>query len=148
MENQPTDAQVYANKIDDNLLKSCWVDKKRGYVWVYIKGFCYGKKLHRVIMERKLKRVLLLHEQIDHKNGNKLDNRRSNLRLCSKSQNMMNQKRIDKGIRKTKENKWQARISKNRKQFCLGTFKIKQEAINAYNRASKELHGRFGQQNG
>jgi hypothetical protein len=88
---------------------------------------------------------------VDHRDGNKLDNRRHNLRICTKAQNAKN--RVPnrdsqtgiKGIRR-KGSGWQARIRHNGRQMCLGTRKVLQQAINLYNSASRELHGEFGRQ--
>lgn len=65
--------------------------------------------------------------EIDHINGNKLDNRLCNLRHVTRSQNNMNKKNV-KGYIKTKEGNYQANIGKDGKKICLGTYKTIAEA--------------------
>jgi hypothetical protein len=88
--------------------------------------------------------------EVDHINGNPLDNRKSNLRICSHSQNMMNCKiRSDntsgsKGVwwDKVRE-KWFVRLETQKGRLNLGRFSDKQEAINTYNEAAKKHFGEF-----
>lgn len=87
---------------------------------------------------------------IDHISKDRLDNRKSNLRTVSKSQNSLNTKlRKDnksgcRGISWDKErNKWFVRIAVNRKNIALGRYKDIGDAINAYNEAAKKYHGKF-----
>lgn len=87
---------------------------------------------------------------IDHINGDKLDNRRKNLRLATSSQNLANMKKIIKGIQRTKWNnndRWRARIKVNYKSISLGCFATKLEAIKAYNEAAKRYFGEFARLN-
>ena len=87
--------------------------------------------------------------QLDHINRNVLDNRKSNLRLCTPSENNANRMmRIGKegfrGVRKQKgRNKWQASIQKNGKKIFIGSFSNKEEAAKAYNDYSLKLFGEF-----
>lgn len=89
-------------------------------------------------------------QEIDHINGNKLDNRIINLRLATRSQNNCNMLlRSDnssgyKGVSWQLPNrKWVARISVNRKRITLGFFASKEEAAEAYRAASIQFHGEF-----
>lgn len=100
--------------------------------------------LHRLILERVLGRPLLSIEEVDHINRDGLDNRRENLRLVTRSINMHNtDKRIDskqpyKGVRK-RGNRWQARISINKRSFSLGFFSTPEEARFCYEKAKQEI---------
>jgi hypothetical protein len=88
---------------------------------------------------------------IDHINGNKLDNRRENLRVVSASVNQANRKRLNKnnssgmrGVSLTKLSKkkpWKAQIMANRKQLHLGLFATKEEAIAARIAAEIKYYG-------
>ncbi len=87
-------------------------------------------------------------EEIDHINGDRDDNRSSNLRSATRGQNTKN-RRLDrdsksgfKGVRKH-ANKWQARITADKKVHYLGLFASPQLAHAAYFDAAKRLHGEF-----
>jgi hypothetical protein len=81
---------------------------------------------------------------IDHINRITTDYRIKNLREVTPSENRQNSK-VDarsrsgiKGVKRTKEGGWQANIQVNKRSFCLGTYKTKGDAIQAYiDRASK-----------
>ena len=82
-------------------------------------------------------------QRVDHINHNGLDNRRCNLRLCTVSENLMNQREQKgassqfKGVYWDKERqKWDARIKLNGKQHYLGRFDSELEAGTAYNKAA------------
>ena len=91
---------------------------------------------------------------VDHKNCNGLDNRKKNLRVCSKSQNMMN-----RGKTKTNKsgykgdyfeeftNRWKAQIKIGNRNTNLGRFDSAKEAAVAYNKACKIYHGEFANLN-
>lgn len=86
---------------------------------------------------------------IDHKNMNKLDNRKNNLRFCTKGENSANSKlRIDnktgfKGIFEYKPNKWEARIGKKH----IGVFSSPREAAIMYDKKLVEKYGEFARTN-
>jgi hypothetical protein len=100
-------------------------------------------------------------KQVDHINGNPLDNRKENLRVCTNSENQMNRgkqgnnKSGYKGIRHMKDKRminelskpWQAKIQLNRKKIHLGMYKTKEEAARAYDKKAIELFGEFAQLN-
>lgn len=91
-------------------------------------------------------------EHVDHKNGNSLDNRRSNLRICTRSQNIANAKlRADsttkaKGVNfRTfgKYSSYRVRIGVSGKRVNVGHFQTIKEAKNAYATAAKFYFGEF-----
>ena len=88
--------------------------------------------------------------QIDHVNGDRFDNRRINLRICTGSQNCMNRKPTTKGISgyrgvtwHSTTQKWRARIELNGIKISLGLFLTPEEAAQAYNQATKQYFGEF-----
>lgn len=89
---------------------------------------------------------------IDHINGNRLDNRRENLRICTRQQNLMNRgKQINntsgfKGVWKNHDN-WRFSLRKNGKQIFGGTFKNKEDAARAYDDAVRRYYGEFAEKN-
>ncbi len=127
-----------------------------------------GKKFYAARIKRKTEfgriKSALLHREImnapanllvDHKNGFSLDNRKSNLRLATHSQNMHNRCKVksktsskfigiyfDKRIRK-----WTAKIRYQKKRIYLGSFKSEIEAAKAYDTAAKKYHGEFANLN-
>lgn len=144
--------------VDDDIYE-CYKDYKwsldgKGYPKVTVPSLTNRSgyttlKLHRLITKPKSG------EQVDHINGNKLDNRRSNLRLCNNSQNQMNQSkkkgvfRSDyKGVCwKKQQGKWYARIGVNYKRIHLGYFNTEKEAALAYNAAALKYFGEFARLN-
>lgn len=110
------------------------------------KGY-YGQEvifMHRLIMDAP-KGV-----EVDHKDANRLNNCRVNLRLCNKSQNQANSKiRKDntsgyKGVSWHKQvSKWHANIMLGGKSKSLGLFDTKEQAAQAYREASLEYHKEF-----
>ena len=85
-------------------------------------------------------------DQIDHKDGDAQNNRFSNLRLATPSQNQANSHCTNtlgiKGVYKH-HSKYESRITKDRKNYWLGTFYTTEEAHVAYMEAARELHGEF-----
>lgn len=87
-------------------------------------------------------------EFIDHIDGDKSNNRISNLRVATNSQNKGNGRIYASnttGLRGvTKQgNKWKAQIVHNRKNVYLGCFPSKEEAYDAFRKAEKELRADF-----
>lgn len=91
---------------------------------------------------------------VDHINGNRLDNRRENLRICTAQQNSFNKKlemRNQTGFKgvcwHSPLNKWRARIKVNQKNIHIGLFESKIEAVKAYNEAAKQYFGEYARLN-
>jgi hypothetical protein len=90
--------------------------------------------------------------EVDHINGDRLDNRKSNLRLCNHSENGKNISisKINtsgyKGVSKN-GNCWRARIRVDGKLISLGYFREKTDAAMAYNHAAKKYFGEFAKLN-
>lgn len=90
----------------------------------------------------------------DHINGDRLDNRRQNLRVCTRSENLRNGRKREnntsqyKGVSFFKPiRKWRAYITLEKKTKSLGYFKEEIEAAKAYNKAAIILFGEFAKLN-
>jgi hypothetical protein len=86
--------------------------------------------------------------EVDHIDGNGLNNTTSNLRICNRFENMRNRGphngKSTKGISwHKKSGKWQARICAGNGQTYLGLYETREMAQNAYNEACEEMHGSF-----
>jgi len=127
-------------------------DYKRaiGWNWYLNKGYVVGHiegrniSLHRFVMNLTKNDGLL----IDHVDRNPLNNTRSNLRLATVSQNIMNApafKNNKSGYRGVylKEGLWCAKIQYKRKGIHIGYFHTAELAAKAYNKKAKELYGGF-----
>jgi hypothetical protein len=106
-----------------------------------------SKNNKQVLMHRFLMNFPTKEYVVDHIDGNKLNNQKSNLRICSQSQNLQKKITNDKGFQKNKAGRYQSRIRNNYKIICLGTFDTKNEAIKAYNNAAKNIYGEFAKLN-
>lgn len=92
---------------------------------------------------------------VDHVNMNRLDNRRDNIRLCTRSQNCKNKgKRSDstnqfKGVNRVGKSTggYRARVSIDKKDTSLGTFSTEEAAARAYDKAAHESDPEFAQLN-
>ena len=127
----------------DYLSKHKWYLSKHGYAIGCekrnnIKSFA---KIHRIIMGINDPSI-----KIDHVNGNKLDNRKNNLRIASNSQNVHNSaKRKNtsnsfKGVNYVHRIKlWQSRCRMNNCDYFLGHFSSEIAAAYAYNKKAIEL---------
>jgi len=114
-----------------------------------IKGVKHDIKLHRLIINAPK------NKDVDHINGDTLDNRKCNLRLCTPSQNGANMKKTllkcsseFKGVCWNKrKNFWQAYINKDYKRYALGYFENERHAAMARDIWAKELFGDFAKLN-
>lgn len=125
-----------------------YVDLVKDYKWYlatrgYITNNKVGK-LHQFIMNPQDGLV------IDHVNGDKLDNRESNLRTCTQQQNTMNRSTSSNNTSghtgvcfDSRRNKWFAHIQINGKRKFLGYFKTKEEAAEVRRQAEIDYFGEY-----
>lgn len=105
--------------------------------------------MHRVILGLTDPEI-----NVDHINGNRLDNQRHNLRICSHAENMRNMKLNSKNtsgfkgvVFRKDSGLWRARITFNGKRITLGHFNTAEEAAHAYNEACIKYHRDFARPN-
>lgn len=97
------------------------------------KGYALSMTCHRYMGAATMHKYLFGTREgyrIDHINGDRLDNRRENLRWLTPSQNGMNRLSYNKGVSYSKSNKkWRAYISIDQKLTTLGHYDTEQEAL-------------------
>ncbi|SRR5258708_3484857 len=139
---------------DEDVLKVIvhrWYASKEGDVW-YAKANAVSPdgsktciRMHRLITGVSEPLVL-----VDHFNGDGLNNRRNNLRICDHAQNLWNRGRQAnntsgyKGVSFCKiTGRWVARIRVRGKYFNVGRYDTPELASEAYQEASLRFHGQF-----
>jgi hypothetical protein len=140
--------------VDDSdyayLSQFIWREHGTGYAvrTIYRNGKCTISRMHREIIDA------IKGRETDHINGNRLDNRKKNLRECTTSQNQANRgaQRNNtsgyKGVRKsTLGKKYEARIQVNRKLLYIGCFETPEIAAMAYDEAARKYFGDFAKTN-
>jgi hypothetical protein len=149
LKNRKREVVGYA-KIDSSMVEKCkpykWHKGGKGHSGNtdYVIN-CDGLPLHRFVIGEPPKGYT-----VDHINRDGLDNRVSNLRFATFSQNNMN-----KGVQKNnssgytgvewhkKSQKWRARIKINRKSIALGEYKKLTDAVKARKEAEIKYFGEF-----
>jgi len=139
--------------------KLCFVDAEDfeeiiSYRWNFSNGYAIRNsakngrhttfRLHRQLL------MATASQEVDHKNRNKLDNRRFNLRFADRTgacQNRGRQKNNTSGFKgvsfHVKTGRWQAQITILKKKTYLGIFLSKEDAYRAFCKAAKLHHGEF-----
>ncbi len=137
----------YFDLEDYNKIKNyCW-HFARGYIeaWDYLnKDKNTNIRIHRLIMNCPSDK------EVDHINHKTYDNRKSQLRIVTSTQNSMNQKPSKmsstgvRGISYSKtENRYIVRIGINNKRIYLGSYKTLEEAKQVRKKAEKEYYGEY-----
>jgi len=134
-------------KTYDDFYPKITFDRSAGYYRVYLNRKKYY--LHRLLAQAFIPNPEGKPE-VDHIDGDPLNNCLSNLRWCTRAENNRN---VGKRITNTSgytgvsfhkaSGKWQAYIYVNGKNKHLGLFHTKEEAAAVYEEAAKELHGEF-----
>lgn len=126
-----------------------WYISTSGYatrdVWCKLTRTKSNVRMHREILGLKKGDA----ERVDHIDLDKLDNRKSNLRICSHQQNCQNRPKQSnntsgfKGVYFHKQTKkWNAKIGKSPSK-SLGLFSLKEDAARAYDLEAKKRFGEF-----
>ena len=135
------------------IVDDCDYDKVSQYKWwiqpsgdfYYADGWVNGKhiKMHHFLLTTPKGM------EVDHINHNGLDNRRCNLRVCTRAQNQHNRMK-GRGISRFKgvnrhpdDGKWVARIGYEGARLHLGRFHSEDDAGLAYNNAAIALYGEY-----
>lgn len=140
------------NKIGETIIDIEDINKVKNIGWHITPEkrntkYCLSNKgilLHRLLINAPEDKV------VDHINHNGLDNRKSNLRICTNQENICNceipknNKSGCKGVYWAKyKQKWTVQITINNKTKYIGRYKNLEDAIKARQEASKKYYGEF-----
>lgn len=135
---------------DYEILKNYQWHESFGYARMRKKRSYVGEKTQQILAHRLIlwcpKKM-----ETDHINGNRLDNRKENLRIVTRSQNSQNKGKRKKeysskfkGVSLIKESsKWYAGIRINKKSLNIGHYNNEVDAARAYDEKAKELFGEY-----
>ena len=136
-------------KVVEAVGRGKWYAHDNGGAKDYAMNGCSDKSIHRVVMDAPKGM------DVDHINGDPLDNRKQNLRICTRAQNSQNKKlRCDsksgfKGVWERAPGRYLAYIGDpgtaypKKRRIRLGTYPTAEEAARAYDAKAKELFGEF-----
>ena len=124
--------------------------------WCYSLGYAISRvperkspiRMHRLILGILDKSEILT----DHKNRNRLDNRRDNLRICNRTENNRNITSYGKSkylgvCRRSYDNRIMAQIRENGQNKFLGYFNSEEEAARVYDFNARRIYGEFANLN-
>lgn len=134
-----------------------WLSQWKWHVFDNGRGYRYaitkwrpekGARQQTIYMHRQLldaPRGLV----VDHISGETLDNRRSNLRLCTPTENTRNSRAIAlyKGVNRISRHRWMARIVVDGTTHYLGLYVTPEDAARAYDAAARRMYGEFARLN-
>lgn len=139
--------------VDDDMYEELnqykWSALKGGNNFYALRATHINGKNTKLYMHRQILGLTDVNIHTDHKDHNGLNNQKSNLRACTRSENMKNQRPTAgtsqyKGVCFSKiANKWMVEIMVDRKKIYLGLFINEIEAAHVYDAAAKLHHGEF-----
>ena len=147
----------YTTQIDDCDVGKV-IGKRVGVVRCH--NLCYarisvrdkGGKLKRMPLHKYIMNPPRGYE-VDHIDGNGLNNKRENLRICTHAENLQNSKdrchgkQKYRGVRLVPSGNYVAKFFHNGKNIHVGTFCTEEEAAIAWNAKAKELYGKYARLN-
>jgi putative component of toxin-antitoxin plasmid stabilization module len=140
---------IVDNDMYDFLNQWKWTYHSQGYAYRQYKvnGKYVPIFMHRLIIKA------CKGELVDHINGDRLDNQKSNLRICNWNGNARNKNKIKRvassrfiGVSKVRDGVWQVGI-RNGKRVHIGFFNNEHYAALAYDLWAVDLHGEFAKTN-
>lgn len=127
-----------------------WYFHHEGYA---VRSFRKGTRIKQISMHRFLTNPPK-GRQVDHINGNRLDNRRTNLRICTSKENGRNRtKRLGssssyKGVyRHRRWDRWDVAVGSGKTRIWLGGFNNEHHAALVYDLWAVDLYGEFAKTN-
>jgi hypothetical protein len=129
-------------------------DKVKNYKWYFkdnTRVHCKSKGLylHHAIIGKPEKGF-----EVDHRNMDGKNNKKGNLRVVKRPQNVWNTRLSSRNITGYKgislhkySGLWHVRITANKKIISIGYFKDKDKAVEAYDEAANKYHGEFARTN-
>lgn len=135
--------QLMQYKWQASCYRGTWYARRGGLAALGQRGMTFS--MHREIMRPPAEL------EVDHKDGNGLNNTRGNLRICTPQENRFNQRK-HKGMSRFKGvvfngGKWMARINVNRKTIYIGKYNTEEAAARAYDEAARKHFGEFARVN-
>lgn len=151
-------AHIKMSNTDNEMLCDVeFMDEILEYYWNEIRGYAKSSINNRkVYAHRIIMRVsdFEINKQIDHINGNTLDNRKQNLRIVTSRQNGLNssiRKDNTSGITGVcwdkRRQKWLARVNENGREICLGYFDNFDDAVIARKNGEEKYYGEYSRDN-
>lgn len=139
-------------------------ERVSAFKWCFCNGYATRKQHIRYDGKKRIRKMVYMHRFImetqdgletDHRNRDKLDNRKENLRICTRNENGRNRtargennKSGYKGVSWSNPNrKWRVYIKVNNNNMYLGYFNDIIEAAKAYDIAAKKYHGDYANMN-
>ena len=140
-------------------------DKVRNDIWTYDPKNYAMRNLYKpnkiIYMHRVLLEPIPDGFDVDHINGDGLDNRRSNIRACEHWKNLCNQNKKSSGCTSKykgvsfrsdhyREKPWEVTLGSShieKHERMVGCYKTEIEAVLAYNEAAKKFYGEFARLN-